>query len=178
MKKSAYTYFFIFITLIPLSYFGLYSLFVNLHQTQVYNQIKENSILSTDTIQIPKSELYINTKHITWKNNNKEISFNHHLLDVVNVISNDSCIKIVCVFDSEETNMINQFIEFFYEDDTETEKSKSTKKLKDFLSITSILNTFDSAFFITIKNNSDFALQNFSPEKGYLSAKHLPPIYS
>lgn len=136
---------------------------------------KEN--LHTSEISINPNELYKNSKHIIWEDDNKEIVYNGVLYDVVSVQNNKKNVILTVFSDTQEENIKKQFAAN-YDDESNKTTNKPMKLLKQFLTLKYLSQTSD---FINTPATTDIIINNkdypFYLSEGFLTQETPPPNF-
>ena len=137
-----------------------------------------SSNITKKVITINKNDLYKNFANLIWEDNNKELVFNKHLYDVLEVKLITNEIEITLVSDEEEQHLKNQF-EDSYRDDLAKKKDSPAKMLKQFLDLKCLVffnqSKTNTCFFNINKTNTAYY---FKVTKVYLAQETPPPIFS
>lgn len=148
-----------------------------MYKREVRNYIKQNTNHNnTSIILINPSELYINTKNITWEDENKELVYNGILYDIVNIKNQNGKVLIAAISDMRELEIKREFAENF-SGKSEGHSHHSLKLLKQFLA----LKYLSSDESLELQNNLmavHYQINGgFKPESGFVAIETLPPNY-
>ena len=148
MKKATIIFSFILITVFSAGSYFLHQLYLRGYKKEFKAYIsnhKEQSAFSTITIN--PSELYVNSRTITWEDEFKEVFYKGILYDVVKVNGKGLAVELIVVSDHQEMELKREFASLF--DVSSKEKTKGPFDL---------LKTFFALKYVT--TNSDFSFSN------------------
>lgn len=178
MKKITIIFTLAFISLISTGSFFIYTGYLISYHNDFQSYIRnEKSNLITTEISINPSQLYVNSKTISWEFNNKELIFNDVLYDIVSINSVKGKVILTVLSDSQEQEIKKQFAENY---DINPSKSSShpIKLLKQFLAFKYIAQSDESVDIIANQSSlSNYTEYFFSIIPVFLSKETLPPSF-
>lgn len=178
MKRVSIIFSFILITVFSTGSFLLHKSYLKAYKKEFKSFIFNNKKkVNYSTISINPSELYTNSKKITWEDENKEVIYKGVLYDIVCMKTIGVKVELTVVSDEQEMNLKKQFAYLFDIDSNKTTKDPFNL-LKSFFALKYIA-TLSS----TNINNSEFILNQshiycvFKISKGFSSQTNPPPNF-
>jgi hypothetical protein len=175
LKKITIIFSLIIITVLSTGSYFIHDCFLKSYKADFKSYVLTNKKnLQSSEIIINSTELYINTKAITWEDDNEELIYKGVLYDVISIINNDEKTVLTVFADVEEEEIKNKFAANYDED-----SDKLLKLLKQFLALQYISPTTElfnlvSASTILV-NHKDYC---FYISSGFLSQETPPPNLS
>ncbi len=160
LKKATIIFSFILITVFSAGSYFLHQLYLKSYKKEFKAYISKHKKQSAfSTITIHPSELYVNSKTITWEDENKEVVFKGILYDVVKVNGKGLTVELIVVSDHQEMELKKEFASLF--DISSNEKTKSPfELLKNFMALKYLATNSDFSF-----SNCVFSLDNLASFK-------------
>lgn len=149
MKKAGFIIIGLFLTVFVTVHFFIFQLSLNSHQAQFRSGLTNNLSL-IEKIEITPSELFTDSKNIKWLDNNKEISINGLLYDVVSILNSGKTVSLFLVNDGAEKTLLDNYSQLAGSIFDNSNPAKPNL-IKDFLSLKFFQ---DSPLEITIPNIS------------------------
>lgn len=133
VKKIACIVLFIITSVLSSGCFLIYSGYLCHYKSDIRRCIDaDRRSINKSVISINPSELYIDSKTISWEDGNKEIVYKEVLYDIVNVKNEKGKVILTVVSDIQEQELKKQISESI-DDNLSTPTNNSLKLLKQFL---------------------------------------------
>ncbi len=154
---------------------------IHLHYLKSYKKefkifLKQTkNIRSKSTIYVNPNELYANSEKISWEDDNKEISYQGILYDIIRIENRGLKVAIIAVSDEQEMFLKKQFAELFDLNANETTKNPLCQ-LKSFFNLKCIVAhlNFDTLLHFYNHNSSTFP-HSFLISPIFLETETPPP---
>lgn len=135
LKKSVNIFLLLIIAVLSCGSFFIYYTYLYAYKAEVRKFINHNADKNcTSVISINPSELYVNTKNITWEDENKEIIYKGVLYDIVNIKNGKGKVFITAISDIQEQEIKKQFSDNF-EEMASNQTKNPLKLLKQFFAL-------------------------------------------
>jgi hypothetical protein len=177
VKKITVILVFALVSVFSAGSFFIYKSFLSSYKSDMRTYIKTHKKnLTTSVISILPSELYVNTKTITWEDNNKEIIYEGNLYDVISISSENQKMLITITSDQAEEDIQKQFAAAY---DFNTQSSGNPLKLlKQFLGLKFLSDTFfDFNPFDSLFSSQNYSIYAAHFKAVFLSIETPPPIH-
>lgn len=178
MKRVSIIFSFILITVFSTGSFLLHKSYLKAYKKEFKSFIFNNKKkVNYSTISINPSELYTNSKKITWEDENKEVIYKGVLYDIVCVKTIGVKVELTVVSDEQEMKLKKQFASLFDIDSNKTTKDpfdllKSFFALK-YITTSSSANICNSELIL----NKTHLYNVFKISKGFNSQTNPPPNF-
>lgn len=175
MRKISYIIALSLITVFLTGHYFIYKSVLKSHKKEFKTYIRSH-FAKIEQIEISPSELYNNNKHITWLDENKEISLNGIMYDIISIKNAGTKVVLNVVNDKNEKELMNRYNKQFndiYENGNTGKQNNNL--LKDFLSLKYFQKQLSKIKLFTQEHN-------YIPEtklitcSGYYKIQLLPPI--
>jgi hypothetical protein len=138
--------------------------------------LKNKKSIAFKTLQINLNQLFKNSDHLIWEDDNKEIIYNGELYDIISIQFKAKKVFLTVVSDSQEQELKNQFASFYKNNDLKN-TSYPIKLLKQLFSFKCVIQ-LDRIILNISNGNLKFHKTNlFLTQKGYLKQEIHPPIF-
>jgi len=130
----------------------------------------------TEQLEISPSELYTNSRQITWLDENKEVLLNGVMYDIVSIRNAGTKVVLYAVNDKAEKELMNRYQKQFndiYENGNSGKQKNNL--LKDFLSLKYFQKSFSLINLISSNHNYP-ANFTFEIPAVYLGVQTPPPL--
>lgn len=174
MRKVSYIIALSLITVFLTGHFFIYKSVLSSHKKEFKAYIR-SQFAKTEQIEISASELYVNSKQMTWLDENKEVCLNGIMYDIVSIKNNGTKVVLCVVNDKHEKELLNRYQNQFndiYENGNTGKKNNNL--IKDFLSLKFFHKNTGAITLYSQLNNYSF-IQNSPISFGYLRIFSPPP---
>lgn len=175
MRKISYIIALSLITVFLTGHYFIYKSVLKSHKKEFKTYIRSH-FAKIEQIEISPSELYANNKHLIWLDENKEVSLNGVMYDIVSIKNAGKKVILFVVNDKDEKELMNRYNKQFndiYESGNTGKQNNNL--LKDFLSLKYFQKSL-SGITLFAQNSSPVCYLLFVTSEGYLSTQFLPPI--
>lgn len=174
MRKASYIIALSLITVFLTGHYFIYKSVLNSHKTAFKTYIRSH-YAKTEKIEISPSELYTNSKKLTWLDENKEICLNGVMYDLLSIKNSGTKVILCVVNDKDEKELMNlyqkQFNDIYESGNT---GKKNNNLVKDLLSLKFFQKNSGTITLYSRENNYPF-IQNSSIILCYLTVFTPPP---
>lgn len=142
--------------------------------------IKKNwSNIPTTKLIIIDAELYVNTKHLVWLDENKEVYYQGKLYDIVSLVKEKDNNMLYLLSDENEQKLKDDFASIYDNDSIGKTDQKPMKLLKQFLALKYIA-PISTILNVQYLNNivQPFTEGTFEQYDVFLSQETPPPNFS
>jgi hypothetical protein len=138
LKKAGFIFFSLLLTVLFSGHFFIYKVILNQHKKE-FKAYLRTQLHNIEVIEIVPSELYADSKNITWHDENKEVEKDGEMYDIVKIESKGAKVLIHAVADKAEKELKKEFErqagQENYGDGTNKPAQKSSHVLKDLLAL-------------------------------------------
>lgn len=175
MRKISYIIALSLITVFLTGHYFIYKSVLKSHKKEFKTYIRSH-FAKIEQIEISPSELYANTKHLTWLDENKEVSLNGVMYDIVSIKNAGKKVILFVVNDKDEKELMNRYQSDFNDVYQNGNSGKhNTNLMKDFLSL-KYFQKSTSGITVFAQDFNPVCSLLFVTNDGYLSPQFLPPI--
>ncbi len=178
MKKASVIFSFILIILFSTGGFLIHHCFLTTYKKEFKSYLQKNKNPQAYTIiNITPSELYTNSKNITWEDNNKEVFYEGNLYDIISYKTKGLLIELIVISDKQEMDLKKQFSQLF--DLSSQSKTKEPfSLLKNFLALKYLVNSsFCNINKTELKLSVTLSHIVVEIHKGYNMLETPPPVF-
>ena len=175
MRKASYIIIFSLITVFFTGHYFIYKSVISSHKKEFKTYIRSH-FAKIEHIEISPGELYVNSKKLTWLDENKEICFNGMMFDIVSVKIAGTKVVLNVVNDKNEKELMSRFQNEFntiYENGNTGKKNNNL--IKDFLSLKFFQKDY-SQIKIFIGNHKYFSEFKSNTVSGHKTVLTPPPL--
>lgn len=178
MKRVSIIFSFILITVFSTGSFFMHRCYLKSYKKEFKLFVFENKRHSNyTTIKINPSELYTNSKKITWEDENKEVIYKGVLYDIVCIKTIGVKVELTVVSDEQEMELKRQFASLFDIDSNKTTK-EPFNLLKSFFALKYITTeSVDDVNYFEYIENRRYAYTVFKISKGFNKLTNPPPNF-
>jgi len=178
LNKASIIFSFILVSLFSTGSFFIHHCYLLSYKKEFKSYLQKNKNQQAFTIiNITPSELYTNSKKITWEDGNKEVLYNGTLYDIVSLKTKGTFIELSVVSDIQEMNLKKQF-SLLFNLNSQSKTKEPFSLLKSFLALKCLVNSS----FYSFKNTESKSHLIHTPvalklHAGYHLQETPPPVF-